>query len=388
MSLVIDTMQDSTLWTGTADQISNNEISDYIANNYSVSTLVNFTATDQYVQRIFDSAIDVSNYTELIFHVVNLTYGKVNYESVDYFDFKIEIGTGNEFYMKAFPSLAHQTISIEEISSIDMIKITSLSDNDNVLIISSLMAVNNDYPYDMFSSMKSLIENVRDEQNEKIITTLTVDSGIASVEFGSTINYLNELTIIKISDDTNSEIHQIKSIVDMVIEFNNNFDGNSIINSYTDANVSLYYPVEFQQIEMERNISGISIWGISPNFYDIETDIGVIYDSWAIDGSLKKQSTGHYVEYIVQIDVESRSYEILNELSKIVSIAIGRNKLWINNFRCYIDFSSPATEQIISEPSNIIPKISFFCSVKFKYDIYNRENIGIIEDINLTTEVG
>jgi hypothetical protein len=387
MILEIDKMNSNVGWSGTAELLPENELSDFIANENTKSMMIKFTAIGQYIEKTFSTPIDVSEYEEFSMHTLGLYSKKQDYKKDTDFYYTIEIGTGNEFYLKSFDSLAIQNISLSGISEIDKIRITALKNVPDVLICSSAVAVIHSYPLDVLNALQGLISSIRDTKPVINIANIDITANTSNIVFSSLPDYICNYAVLKFSGGGHSEIHQIKKIIGNTVSFLDTYDGETILHSYTGCSVSLYFPVEYDKVQREKTIAGISLWGITPEISDEESDIYTETDSWRVDGTVQQRNTGHWSTYQIQIDAESRSYKLLNMLAEVVKISIARNKLWMNNRKHYIDFTSPAQELDNTDVVDILPKISYFCYVKFKFDTFDRETIYGTKTININAEV-
>jgi hypothetical protein len=384
MKTTIDALLTGAGWSGTGTVYSTNAIPEYISGLNATSTLFKFTAINQYLEKTFTN--DLTDYDELTISIWsrnNKGLG-LNYLAADEFPYKIGIYSGtstvHEYYLPTDNKLEPVTIKISE-GVITKIRITMLSAGEDYLVVSNLIASKDEMPLDIFQGMKEIIENTVSLNYGRIrggITSKGIFLGNVTAAAGAkyilmpALKYLQKYSVFTITDGTHTETHQVEKTDEEEIELGRNYDGLTLLYSYTAAPMYLTIPVAFGQQEREVYLPGIAIWGMPGEELPMETKIGETRDSYNVDGSLSARYNPVNYKYTLQIDCEARHSELIGFMALMVRRVAAQEYVWINGKKFNIKVNSVPTAIEPTEGYNQIPKMSFMIDVNIREEMFDR----------------
>lgn len=391
MKLLIDSLSNITGWTVTSPTtIKTVPYSKYISGLNTSAIMINFSATDSVrtATKTFGTPFDVTNYNTLVFSIWSQNYGlEKQYIKPADFVYKIDINGTNEFYVPAYPYMTDVNIGIEAITSISQIKITAIHTEQDMIAISNMLVETEEIPFDILIATKEHIDNFIDEAYPNGILIGTVTAGVGDTEITiSNPNYLDRYGVIKIDGGGNSEIHQVDDNDGNDFQLNSNFDGATILNAYTGANVYLQFPSYINPGQFEIRLPGISIWGVDPEPILRGSKLETLRSTFT-DTTSKERQEGQILEYTISVDCESRSQELIALMSKYVRMFIAREVLWINGRRHRIYFSEKPVEFKPTEGIDYIPKVQYKFYVEVTENIYDRSEVPVTQTINVDVDV-
>lgn len=391
MKLVVDNLSSTSGWSASGGSTTIhglNDLNEFIAGNNSQSLILKFSGINSYCEKTLST--DVSNYDQVTLHIWSRNKKEQKYTKSSDFSYKIDFGSGKEFYLPAYETFHHMTIDISGISTLDRIRITALSGDIDYINISYLVVSTDEFPLDVFSAIKEQMEYLRDAREFDTLYNAGTASGTTGdkyIQFSSDVNWLQRYAVIKIDDGNNSEIHQIDQKEGTKFSFNDMYDGDSLVNDYTDANVYLYLPIEFGVTDSEIILPGTTIWGIVPERLYINTTLDYILDSFATDDTFKERQEGQFFKYSILIDCEARQQEIIEKLAEIVKICLGQDTIWVNGRKIHIEFDGVGTEIEQTEAHKIIPKLHFSAKVEIKEELYLRNTLYKFDTLSYTNTI-
>ena len=164
MKKLVDNLNSITGWTGSGAGItapSANEIPDFIAGLTNTSSLVLKWDSGNLNGSIEKTVnIDVSDYTELIFHIWsrNKKQQGENYNLTTDFAYKLNLGGSKNYHIPTTNRFDAVTIDISDVSTISKIKFTALHNDEDYIIVSYMVAAADQFPLDIFSSLKEHLD--------------------------------------------------------------------------------------------------------------------------------------------------------------------------------------------------------------------------------------
>lgn len=379
MKLLIDNIDSITGWSGSggAGVQQLNQIPDFIAGNNSSSVMFKFDGINGYIEKSYN--VDVSDYNELVFWIFSIRKGKDTYRYPSDFLYKIDFGTGEEFYLHTYEKFYWTKINVADFTSktITKLKITSLHSDEDYVILSYFIASKDVFPLDIFQGIKEQIEYQRDTFHSlKNIGQITGSTGDTSITFSSQVDFLDRYTIIKIDDGVNSELHSISEKEGTTFHFGLMYDGNSLLNDFTDADVYVYYPVEFGTTQKEIILPGITIWGFAPEKQTLTNEEDRFIEQVSVSEEFIERQKGHYLNWILLIDCECKEeWELMGELSEIVRKFLTKKLVWVNGRKCNIDYSGPSVELYPTEAYDIIPKVQYPAQLSVIEEVYEANTL-------------
>ena len=362
---------------------------EYISNGYSAALAFKLSEGGL-VRKSYSPAIDVTDYDEL---VINYMIRDFNQGSLLRFqDYILEciLNSSTSFFLPVRNKFSSVVLDISGVTSIDRLRFLHTSDQSFNVCMSGLYAVKDEYPLDILEGVKAGVRTRVDIDAPRIelSSTVTALAGSSSITLADIPNWVERYAVIQIDDGTNSEIHQIDASDGFTLTFTGLYDGSAILNTYTDAAIYLYFPVEFgRRIRTEIAIPGISIWGFVPVEEPISSDVELLLDTFGTHGDAKERRTGKYYTYNLIIDCEAKQDSILAKLSKAVQKFIGRGYVWINNQKYDIFVDSPPVEIGPDEHFQPIAKIQYSVQIRIKEELWQRENLYKASSTDLTINI-
>jgi hypothetical protein len=388
MNLVIDNLDSTTGWSesgGSTSVYGLNDHGQYIAGGLSKSLIFNFSGLDSYVEKTYDD-VDISNYEELVVSVWSQQKKGTDFKQVSDFSYKIEIGTGNIYYLPVWRTFHHIVIDVSSISTLDMIKITALHDDSDYLVMSYMVVAKDEVPLDLFDGIKSGMETFRDTLDTFLLGTMSGSANDETLTL-TNFNFIDDYAVVLIDDGNNDETHQVRRNKEGVYFMTDLYDGSALINSYTNASVYLFFPIENGGRDtLEAIIPGITIWGFEPENLKRESELQSIYDTFTDLGASERQE-GIYFRHPILLDCEARQYEIMAHLTKIVRQFIGRKVVYINGRKFHLEFSGAPVLQEPTEAFDIIPKIQYPAVLELKEDVWQRASLVKTTTINTSVTI-
>lgn len=397
MKKIIDNLDNLTDWTVSDPLKANihglNDFPEYIANDLLKSLILEFKSggLNAYCEKSF-TAINVSDYNYIIINFYSIWKKNkgITFNDKTKFIYKIDFNASmTSYYVPVYSSMSPVVLSLEGITSIDKIRITALHDEQDYIIISECLAIKDQLPLDIYKAFQDLLKNKIIEKmgNGILAGTVTSVIGDKSISIDGNRQYLEKYAVIKIDDGVNSEIHQLMNNDEVEFKLSQLFDGNSIQNTFTNANVYLQFPVEFGMREKNILLPGITVYGMKGNFLERGSKATKIRDSYQIDGTLAERKESQMLEWEIFFDCIARHDQLLAEMSECIRGIIGRNTIWINGRRFYVTFlDNPIFIEAV-QPFNEIPKLIYSAKVEIKEDIYDRVRLPETTTINLNINI-
>lgn len=389
MKKTIENFISATGWTsdGTLSAYALNAHPAFIAGGLANSLIVKVPAgnTGKYLTKTI--SVDVTDYDDCIFWVWSRHKSRNQYNRKDDFFYKVDFG-GTGYYVSVNQWFCPNIIYIGNLTTLSRVRITALHNDEDYLILSYMQAIKEEIPLDIFQSMKDGLRDYFDAQTQISVGTVSAATNDVSITVTGNNDFLERYTTIKISDGNNSEIHQIENTDGAgVYTFNNKYAGEKIINNFTNATVSLYFPVEFGVDSTELYLPGVTIQGMTPESILRGSTLDFIYDTFATDNTVQGRREDRIFKHDIIIDCDARHLEIVNLLSKYVRNFASQQKLWLNGQDAEIVFEGIPTYTEPLDPNVIIHKIQYIMSVEYKESIFTRTSLPIMTDMRITTNI-
>lgn len=383
MRLIIDTMAQATGWTPIigGSIIGLNTHDDYIAGRQPASLMFRLPAIGDGIEKTY-TAVDVRKYTELRFSIYSQGFVQTDYNTKAGYGLKMIINGTDTYYVPLWGTFTAVNFDIEDLTQITSIRFESVSHEDHNLevVISEIQVTLDEFPLDILISIDDqlgvMATPIQTKYPVGVVTANVGDKIIAIRDNGNPTNlqYLDRYMLISIG----GEIHGIQSKKPLAggtieLTLTQYFDGPSIRHAVVDEVVYIHVDVTFgRKDDSILSIPSFTAWGFTPENYKISTDIEMVVDSLKDDDTFRIRQVGEYFEYIVLLDCESRSTEILAEMSTLARKFISQKILWINGLKCQIDFNGIANEIAPDTHYEIIPKIQYPITVKIREEIWER----------------
>lgn len=390
MKQVIDHLISITDWTiNSPSTISENEFQDYIAGLNSKSLLIKFDAADttKTATKVFTTPFDVTDYDTLVFSVWSKSLGKQIYNKASDFNYKIKINGTDEYYMPIYDTMSDVSIGIEDVTSITQIEITALHTQEDYIVISEMIAEKEEASFDILTSIKEHVDYFIEEEygdGISIATGVTGTVGNDFIEIGNDPSYIGRYAVIKIVEGANEETHQILDSDGEKFHFNSNYDGKTLLNSFTSATIYITFPCYFNPGQGEVRLPGIAIWGIAPEPKLTDGKLYTKVDTYSVtNDNFKERTIGLMLSYTVLLDLESYNTELIEKMAQVIRKLIARESLWINGRYHYTFFAGAPVEQKPTLGIDIIPKMQYSMTVDIRENIHDRITVPKTSVIDL-----
>ena len=391
MKISVEPFISTTGWTISAPStVAVNEFKDWIAGLETKSLLFYFDASGGRTATKTVS-VDVSDYTELVFSLYSFRKNAPEFWHLADYQYKLVLNGTKEYLIPTNTSFVDVTLWIDDVDSITSISIQAIHTDDDYLIMSEMVAVKEELPLDVLVGVKEQLESlITTEFGDGVnVGTVTASTGDAVILPSGSLNWLDRYAVIKIDDGVNSEIHQIGENDGSIYNFTSIYDGATLLNDYTDADIYLQYPVEFGRSELEIILPGIVVWEMSPSLLTEESKLETIYDTVdAVNDTWQVRQAGQHEEYSVLIDCEARQYEQIAELTKMVRRLLKPQKIWISGRKHDTYFEETSIEVEPTEGIRHIPKVQYTLTVEVLEDIHARETVVNTTTIDVTSNIG
>ena len=391
MKLDIDALDSTTGWAvNSPTTIETRAVPEFIAGLNSSSLLINFKAADlvRTATKTISPAIDVTEYESLVFSIWSRDKDNNAYLKASDFSYTIKLNDTNVFYVPVRRTFADVTIPLDDVTSISQIQIEAIHADEDFIIISEMVAEQEELPLDLLLATKENLEFFLEEKvGDGILVSSTFSGTSGTSSISLTGDFLENYAVIKIEDGVNSETHQIRG-GRTSWNLRSNFDGGTLLNTYTDANVYVTFPVSINPDEKDVLIPGIVLWGITPDPTLRTAKMDRILDGFnAVTGTFVERVEGQILSYDVLIDCESRQSELIDIMTRQVRRLLAREILWVNGRKHDIFFGGAPTEVRPPVGIDIIPKIQYTMKVEAVENINDREILVTTDTFNISATI-
>ena len=355
-------------WTiVTPNTIALNGLPPYIAGlGNETSLLAKFQAgsANRVLAKTLPAPVDISSFQFLVFSMWSRDKGKSGYLRNDEaeFSYKIKINATAEYFIPVREAFTDININIEDVDTIDRIEITALHADEDVIILSEMVADLEEMPIDLMEEMKAHLEFYVERQVGKglLLGTISATAGDTTIST-SDYDFIERYSVLLIDDGTNSERHQVQTFDDNTQQatLGDIEDGGSILHTYSGANLYLTFPVTINPDESTIRLPGFSVWAFAPQSILRTGKRDTLIEAFKVGGEIVQRPEGHVWRYITQIDCESRSGELNAIMSKVCRDFGGHNLVWINGRKHDMEFDADPVETRPPSAIDIIPRIQY-----------------------------
>jgi hypothetical protein len=394
MTLTVDNLDTITGWVA-SDIVKFhieflNEIKDYIANDLSGSILIHSIDGSGETLTKTLTAIDVTDYQELVISIYSVKLGNTGwwYNDLDDFNYKIRFNGTMDYYMiPTFSSLQPVTFDISSETEIDRIQLMCNHDTEDYLVVNWCVINKDQLPLDIYSSLKTKLETevTRLLSNGYYIEDLDLAAGDTEITFSVDMPYIEKYACVYITDGINSESHQLLKGDELNYTMSSMYDGKSIINDYTGASCYVLPKVEYG-LQREIALPCIFISNLAPRF-ERSGKIEWEYDSYKTDRTLSRRRLPQILKWSINIDCISRHNSILADLSEVVRKTVSPETLWLNGKKFQVYYEGDPVFQDFTDAAEIYPKITYVMELEMKEYFVDREALPNTTTINTSLEV-
>lgn len=365
----IETFETTSGWTTTGTMtVESMDHPEYIAMHKSASLLVTIPTGNQNIPIAKPLDVDMNGKREIVLSVWSQRKASNWYTSTSDFRYLIEFAPGVVFYMPVLSGFEQVSFWVPELETVESIKITPLFNDDDALVLSACVAVQDEYPLDVMAAVKAEIE-----RSVALETGPGIEVGTVSGEAGDEtitapeVPFIERMSVVAISDGTNSERHAIQKTDKVSLGFASTYDGPELLHDYTNAKLYLALPVEFGRYEEDAIFPGVFIWRMAPSPVMRSSDIDQVYDSVSASGEWQGRRVPLNLVYHLSIDCEARHSKVQAVMNRAVRRFLGSNVVWINGRKHGFQFQE---EPVEIEPDQSIEQ---FHKIQYTLDIEVQE---------------
>lgn len=390
MKLQLDPASSLTGWSISAESsISLNEFEDKIAGINDNSILAFFSSAD--TTRVLTKSfteIDLTDWDTLILSLASENYGKDSYDNLEFF-YKIRINGTDEYFLPIKSTFTDINIALDGADPLDRIEIEAIHGGDDYIWLSEIVLEKENVTIDMMNAVKEHIEYELENMVGDGLNLGTASGSAGDISIQSPdASYIEQYAVIKLTDGNNEEVHQIDDI-DQVggITFMSTYDGKSLKNDYTDADVLLQFPISINPDEREIRLPGIVVWGFVPTPVYRTGKLEKVIDAYKADGSFLQRDEGQLMTIPIQIDCEARQASLLDKCARAVRYWLEKKVVWVNGRFHELDWVDPAIETQPPTGIDIIPKVQYNLNIETQEIFSERELISAAGEATITVNI-
>jgi hypothetical protein len=389
MKILIDSLSDPTGWAINAPStITQNEIPIYIAGYNSASLLIQFDQADG--TRTAEKAIgpiDVSEYDSLVLSGWSQRKGNTMFRKQEDFAYAISLADGHNFTLGIRNTFTDITIPLNGITEITRIRITALHGESDAIVISEAIAERQQMPEDSLTAIQEGLRVYMDQMPAKSLATASLAADSSTIALSAP--WVTKYSCIKIEGGGNTEIHQLGDQGADGFKFLSTFDGKFIQNDYTDAQVTLYYPITINPNEQEVMLPGVVIWGFSPEPISRSNRLNEEIYSYNIDtGKAAVRFEGQLFEQSVFIDMEAHQHELIAEMARAAKRYISAEVAWINGRKHEMAYEGAPIETQPPTGVDIVPSLRIVAIMEYVEQTYEYEERTPVTTTNISVQGG
>ncbi len=397
MKTVIDELISAGSWTSSDASkitIGTTDLAEYTANDNATSVMIHFLANSSgaYADLTLSSAVDVTDYNEIVMSLYSAWYPQVglDYNDVDDYNYAIDFnGTMTDYLMPTFNALSQLTFNISSETSVTRIRITSRTNNEDYLVISHCVAVTDEIPRDIFQGVKDRLETIINSKygTTYLAGTVTGTAGDTSIKIVGNRDYIDKYAVVKITDGSNTEYHQLMDNNETEYDLGGMYDGYTLANTFAGASVYLFIPVEYGLSEREIIMPCIAVYGMAPTPIRRGGQIENVYDSYKTDGTISERRDDQIYEYNIELSCEARHDDMIAIMSECVRNMISKEYLWVNGKEYHIYFlNNPVYIDSVTGYNNM-PKMQYSLRIEIKETVWDRTSLPETTDITVSYNI-
>jgi hypothetical protein len=374
MKTVVDDLLDGTDWAGTGSVVVNgtNEVPQFIAGAQASSVVFYFPAgsNGESIEKTY--SVDVTGLDQLVFSLWSRNLGGSDFPTYESCQYHLIINGTLDYGIPTWKSFIDVTFDISSIDTITSIAIECDHDVEDYLVMSYMVASADQLPLDIFTAIQEHIarERDRDYPNGISVGTLTATAGDSVIDIVGSIQHLYRYAVVKIDGGGNSETHQLADEGSGGFEMSSLFDGKTVLNDYTAADVYLQIPINIYQTEKEIMFPSITLHGmeVQPIMRSNELE----YPTETRDATGFTVLHHHIYQWPVNLEIISRSLELNAIIAAIVRRAMSLHKIWINGRYNEFSFEESAVEEAPVDSFDVIPRLAYTVTVEVKERVWRR----------------
>lgn len=399
MNIVIDEFNSNTGFSAfnTAQILTENELTNFIAGKDNTkSCLFEFKSSGDYIEKT-GLTIDVTDYNYIVCHFYSSFNKYKGAELRDQSDFVYTItfnDTQDPFYIPLYSTLSDITFDIQDITTITKIKIEYLGTTLDRLFCSHCLAIYDELPLDVFLSTQSLIQ---DELTDKIgkgflLGTINAAANDDIIEMQQinyqNLKYIDRYAVVNIDDTINTETHVLDNNDERFMKLGKDFDGQRVVNTYSNANIYLTVPVRFGVNQKDYNVPSINITGFDPTPILRGGKIENLKSTFQNNTTSYTRQFDQIYEYRVQIAcIDRMETDTMSFMSQVVRDVIAREILWINGRKFDIYFDGKPEYIALTDNKDPIVGLIYTMVFELKEELWRNQKLQKTQTRGLTVTI-
>lgn len=393
MTVPIDALASATGWAASAGAsiLAPNTYPDYCAGGQASSLVFGFTGSGQYVEKALSPAVDLAPFSEVVLSLYLVRGHGARFDILDDFLLQVDFGDGLAYLVPTFQTFTHVTIPVRLFGTVSAsrIRFTYLGGQTDYLVASWMVAAAPDFPADILQGAKAGLEAVVAElfpQGFPLASTVTCAAGDAEISVdGGDYRYLQRQAVIRITDGTNTETHQLQDANGPSLVLGQAFDGPAMLHSYAAAAVSITIPVTVGRVQTEADFPGIVVWGMEPEPRLVQTDFSETVACWGPTGPALARE-GRITSWRLAVDCGAAHAEMTSLAARAVRVWLGRHVLWCCGARLDFIWFEVAAETEPSDVLDLIPKVQYPVEVEVREEIWQPSRPAALASRTLTVQ--
>lgn len=391
MERLLDALDSAAGWTATGLSLMVNQHEDYVAGRNSASLMISFPAGSKNKFAVKSIAADVSDAAEITFAIKSFRYPIDSME--DGPAYSIELASGQSFKVPNHSLFTAVTIPVDGFSAITEFKVTALTDAEDVIVISNLLAVRPELPLDVITAVKL---GLQDQQSRlfglgKQVGKVTASAGDEGVTVRDNYDWVMRYAVITIVGldrfyVQHQETHQVDATASGVVSsFFTTFDGRELLYEYIDADVYVAMPVTIGRFDREVTLPGVMLWYNSPT---PSSRASRAARETFCSGPLGKyvHREGMHEKWRVVLENDARSPELLGYTTEFCRAFLARSALWVHGRKYWFEWTDPAVDGEPVEAVDVLPRATYEIDIEIKESTWELQRTVPMDSRTATVE--
>lgn len=346
---------------------------------------------NSYIEQIYGTAFDVTEYNELRFQIISRNYQNYKYTKPEHFTISIELWDGATPYKWFVPVYDPVwncvVLDITDIDSFNRIRFVIETDLQEDFWIDYMTAITPEMTLDLLTEVSKIYDDVIPFTTVNL--TAPASTGDESIAVGINSDFINAHSLIEIKEGINVEQHQLSEApMNGVLRFTKLRDGLTLKNNYTTAaTIRLIIPADFKNVVNEIYMPGYSIWGFNPQrAIERETETTELSDFIkAAQNKVRGSKSVRHFDLMVQITLESWHLEIVELMDSKFRETLG-NDAFFHIGGLPIEYE--VSERIFQQGDNESPSMAVMTINFWTMESYERGELhALTKTITATVDI-
>jgi len=383
MDVSLDTFESLTGWsmgTGITGATCNHRNLIASWNDASLIFSIPSGSKNKTITKTYVTPIPLADYDNIVFNFKSFYLGNNDFRKKSDAVYSIQFGDGVSYYFPSNEQFTPVIIPVGTKTHIDSITFTCLTDFEDAIVISDLRGVKDELPIDLLTAAQKSIEWHIDRimGNGIAIGTVTAEPGDTTIQIAGNWDFTEIFAVIKITDGTNTETHQLSNAITGKVEFNSMYDGKSILHRYTNAQVYITAPVVIGRFDKEIVLPGAMIWYTSPEPAPLTARLSEEIISMT-DLVFYLVRDGLRYKWSLVIDNEARSPELVAYITTAIRAFFAESIIWICGRKYTFEWDQTAVDTDPVDAYDIIPKTVYTVSITIIESVFSTITLPIYQ---------